>query len=152
MKKKRQRARRADSTPASVIAAALAESDRQSDTVVAKRYGVAPGTIHTWRTRVPTDPELEKLVLEARRKLTPPAWRDAAALALIRLSDETRRRLDAGEPLDLSLVAASKTYGAICVEAGALLGGDPEGEPLPAPPPPPAPKNDDATDASAEVH
>lgn len=151
VKPKRVRARRVDSTPAAVIAAALAESDRQPDADVAKRYGVAAGTIHTWRTRLGTDDELAKLVALERRRLAT-EWRDEAGLTLIALSREIRKRIGENKSLDFALIGAVKIYGAVCVEASALLGDDPDAEPAATPPPPPPPSHDDAPNASTEVH
>lgn len=136
-KPKRQNARRSDSTPVEVIAAALVEADAAEDADVARRYGVAAGTIHTWRTRVATDDELEQLVMKARRKRAA-TWRDEAAETLIVLTREMRRRVAEGVPLDFPLIAGVTKVGAICVESSALLGDEPD-DPPPAPPPAPLP-------------
>lgn len=148
VKPSRTRSRRSDSTPAAVIAAALAEADRQPDADVAKRYGVHPNTLRTWRIRLASDLELLKLVAVERRKLAT-EWRDEAGLTLIALSREVRKRIGAGASLDFALIGAVKIYGAMCVEASALLGEDPDADP-PAPSTPPTPV--DAPPPSAEVH
>lgn len=148
---KRVRSRRVDSTPAAVIAAALAEADRQPDGDVAKRYGVAAGTIHTWRTRLARDPDLVKLVAVERRNLAN-AWRDEAGLTLIALSREVRQRLTDKAKLDFALIGAVKIYGAVCVEASALLGEDPDADQPAVPPAPPPPGHVDAPPSAPEVH
>lgn len=120
MKPKPKPRRRRDATPLAVIAAALTAADRESDEAAAKRFGVPRAKIKAWRARAATDPELEEQLREVRRRALD-EWRFEAAETAIEIAREIRRRLREQEEIPFALIAAAKTYGATCVEAGALL-------------------------------
>ena len=119
-KKKTRRKRTDPKLPLEVIAAAVADADCEQVAIVAKRYGVNRTTIHAWRKRGATDPKLRKLISKKRLEALK-EWRTEAAATAISIAREVRRRVSEGEDVPFSLIAAAKVYGAMNVEAGALL-------------------------------
>lgn len=119
--KPKRRSRRKDATPIETIASALASADLLADAEIAKRFGVSKSTIATWRRRAASDPELAASVRKARLDVHED-WRVEAAATAIAIARRVRALISAGEEVPFSLIAAAKVYGAMNIEAGALLG------------------------------
>lgn len=119
--------------PRAVMARAIADAEREKDGAVAKRYGINVTTLRRWRKRAGDDLELAGLVDQARRHALS-QWRAEAASTFIAICAEVRRRVMAGDGLTVELIAGTKAFGAVCVEAGALLGEpDPNEDPWGSP-------------------
>lgn len=118
--KPKRRTRRKDATPIGTIANALAAADLLADADVAKRFGVSKSAIATWRRRQASDPELAAAVRLARLEVHED-WRIEAAATAVAIARRVRELISAGEEVPFSLIAAAKVYGAMNIEAGALL-------------------------------
>lgn len=117
---KKRRPRRKDATPVATIANALAAADLLADADIAKRFGVSKSAIATWRRRAACDPELAAAVRKARLDVHED-WRVEAAATAVAIARRVRDLIGAGEEVPFSLIAAAKVYGAMNIEAGALL-------------------------------
>lgn len=116
----KRRARKKDATPIATIAGALAAADLLADAEIAKRYGVTKSAITTWRRRAASDPELAAAVRQARLDALE-SWRIEAASTAVAIARRVRDLVSAGEEVPFTLIAAAKVYGAMNIEAGALL-------------------------------
>lgn len=124
-------ATKAAHTPPAAVARILAEAELHGDKRVAESYGVNRSTLRGWRMTASQDPALQGLLVAARAKLLD-TWRPAVTSTLVAACTELRERISDLSPMEL--IGVVRTLGAMSVEAGALLGLEPNGAAPPADP------------------
>ena len=106
--------------PAALIAEAIVACDTLAVTEAAARYGLRMPDLRKWKKAARTDPEVAAAVRDFRDGLRTD-WRRDAAETFVALGADIRSQLKAGVEIPFAVIAAAKAYGAILIEAGALL-------------------------------